>query len=211
LVDAEQVQQAIEGAHGVPIPYCLTEEQVASIMQAIETSPRARARRDQAILSLLLETGLSVGSLVRLDLDDLDLSQGWLNVSGENEKSNRLPLGQAAAALQGYLEEGRPELNHQPDEKALFVSQMDGRISRQGVWQILRHWGRKAVPPIDLSPRLVRNTAALRMLKAGHPTREIQARLGHANFLSTQALLRRLEGACQDVGLPIHDIPGEAG
>jgi integrase/recombinase XerD len=145
---------------------------------------------------LLLETGLSVGALVRLDLDDVDLHLGCVVLPGENGKTNCLSLGTAALALDFYLREGRPELNHHPDEKALFISQMSGRLSRQGLWQILRHWGRKAEPPIDLSPRLVRNTAALRMSQAHRPVDEIQALLGHDNSLSTQALIRRLEAAC---------------
>jgi site-specific recombinase XerD len=208
-IDAVQVERAIAAVPVLPVLQCLTEAQVASVLVAIETSPRPRARRDQAILLLMLETGLSVGALVRLDLADLDLRQGFVYVPGENGKSNRIPVGTAALALGGYLQEGRPELNHQPDEKALFISQMDGRISRQGLWQILRHWGRKAKPPIDLSPRLVRNTTALRMLRSGKTVVEIQARLGHDNILSTQALIRRLEAACQDGNPTTLDIPEE--
>jgi integrase/recombinase XerD len=98
--------------------------------------------------------------------------------------------------MERYLLEGRPELNHRADEKALFISQMDGRMSRQGIWQVLRHWGGMVKPPILLSPRLVRHTAALRMAQTGRTIAEIQSLLGHRNPLSTRALLRRLETAC---------------
>ena len=76
---------------------------------------------------------------------------------------------------------------------------MNGRMSRQGIWQILRHWGRMVVTPITLSPRLVRHTAALRVLRSGRSLVEVQALLGHSNPLSTQALLRRLQIACPKV------------
>jgi integrase/recombinase XerD len=206
-----QAEQAIASAAVSPILHCLTEAQVEKVLAAIETSPRPRARRDQAILLLLLETGLSVGALVRLDLDDLDLEQESVFVPGENGKSKPLPLGAAAPALVCYLEEGRPELDHQLSaEKALFISQMNSRLSRQGLWQILRHWGKKVDPPLDLSPRLVRNTAALRMSRFGIPLEEIQAMLGHDNLLSTQALIRRLEAAYQAGFADTPETPEEA-
>jgi integrase/recombinase XerD len=198
-IDAPQVERAIAIAPASPVLQCLSEAQVASVLSAIETSPRPRARRDQAILLLLLETGLSVASLVRLDLSDVDLHQGCVFVPGENGKTKSLPVGATVPALVSYLQEGRPELNHNLDEKALFISQMNSRLSRQGLWQILRHWGQKVDPPLDLSPRLVRNTAALRMSRANRPVEEIQAMLGHDNLLSTQALIRRLEAACGPV------------
>lgn len=174
-------------------PNTLSANQINRLWATIETSQRVRARRDQAILTLLLETGLSVGTLVLLNLSDLDLNAGLLHLNTDPNNDIWLPLGSATESLRRYLEEGRRDLNPQPDEPALFISQMGGRISRQGIWQILRYWGKLTDPPIDLSPRVVRHTAAVRMARKGRPLDEIQALLGHSNPLSTQALLRRLE------------------
>jgi site-specific recombinase XerD len=109
------------------------------------------------------------------------------------------------------LEEARPELNTHTEEQAFFISQMDGRMSRQGIWQILRHWGWRHEPPILLSPRLVRHTAALRMARADRPLQEIQSLMGHSNPLSTQALIRRLEAACEDQPTSIAGKPIQVG
>jgi integrase len=79
---------------------------------------------------------------------------------------------------------------------------MDGRLSRQGIWQILNHWGKLVNPPIKLSPRLLRHNAAVRMHRDGKPIPEIQIRLGHRNPLSTRALIRRLENLCDDNSEP---------
>lgn len=65
-------------------------------------------------------------------------------------------------------------------------------MTRQGVWQVLRQWGRRANLPVTLSPRLARHTAAFHLARSQRPVKEIQALLGHTNPLSTQALLRRL-------------------
>ncbi len=68
-------------------------------------------------------------------------------------------------------------------------------MSRQSVWQMLQRWGKLANIPITLSPRLVRHTAVLHLIRNGRPLSEIQILLGHSNFLSTQALIKRLQKA----------------
>lgn len=197
-LDWERIDRSLVGLAPPHPTKCLTNDQIAELLTVMETSPRPRARRDQAILLLLLETGLSVGALTTLNLADFDQSSGKLCVVLDDQSDRWLSLGEAAEALARYLIEARPELNTHADEQAFFISQMDGRMSRQGIWQILRHWGLMHEPPILLSPRLVRHTAALRMARADQPLEEIQHLLGHSNPLSTQALIRRLEAACGD-------------
>jgi integrase/recombinase XerD len=198
-MDGILIDQAISAVSPVKAAQCLTESQVAQLEALIENSPRPRARRDQAILALLLETGLSVGTLISLNLSDLDLHAGRLHITLESGGDAWLPLRAATAQLDRYLQDGRPDLNHEPNEQALFISQMDGRMSRQGIWQILRYWGKLLHPPVTLSPRLVRHTAALRMSRSGRSLVEIQTLLGHSNPLSTLALLRRLDASCGEI------------
>jgi integrase/recombinase XerD len=193
------IDETISSAYSERTAQCLTTAQIQQLEALIQASPRPRARRDHSILTLLLETGLSVGALIALDLSDLDLRAGKLHVKTEAGEDTWLPLGKASPVMDRYIHEGRPDLNHEPNEPALFISQMDGRMSRQGIWQILRYWGRLLNPPVVLSPRLVRHTAALHMARKGRPLSEIQALLGHSNPLSTQALLRRLLASCEDV------------
>ncbi|MGW8225929.1 MAG: tyrosine-type recombinase/integrase [Anaerolineales bacterium] len=175
---------------------CLNKEQVQSLLLIMDSSPRPRALRDQAIFMFLLETGLSVGQLTDLDMTDLDLNANRFHVFLDWVGDVWLDMGEARDAIAEYVREGRLNLLHKPGEAALFVSQMNGRLSRQGIWQILKFWGQQLDPTVDLSPRLVRHTAVLRMRKAGLPIRDIQMRLGHRNLLSTQALIRRLEANC---------------
>jgi integrase/recombinase XerD len=196
--DSDPINEMISSVPASKSAPCLTDSQVKQLATLIAGSNRPRARRDQAILKLLLETGLSVGTLVDLNLSDLDLNNGRLHLTLENGEDLWLSLGDATEALENYLHQGRADLNHEPNEPALFISQMNGRMSRQGIWQILRYWGRKIAPPMTLSPRLVRHTAVVRMVQAGRAIDEIQALLGHTNPLSTQALLRRLELASGD-------------
>ena len=199
--EAHLIDEAISIASPAQKPRYLSPEQINSLWSVLEASPRPRARRDQAILALLLESGLTVGSLIALNITDLDLHAGRLHLCLETGKDIWLPLGKADYALQRYLKEGRPELNCRPGEMALFISQTGGRMSRQGVWQVLRQWGSKAGLPLTLSPRLARHTAAIQLEQAGLSLSDIQALLGHSNPLSTQALLRRLEAASEEMKL----------
>ncbi len=187
-----KIQGVITGMPEHRSPKCLSAEQVREIFGIMESSRRPRAMRDRAIFALLLNTGLSVASLTALDMTDIDLNARRLHVHLDWQGDIWLGLGDAQGPVEEYILEGRPNLLHQPGEAALFISQMNGRLSRQGVWQILKYWGKQTKPPTPLSPRLVRHTAALRMKLAGFADAEIQMRLGHRNLLSTQALIRRL-------------------
>ena len=173
----------------------LPQDQVYSLFTLIGTSPHPRALRDQALLILMAELGLSVGSLVNLNLTDLDLRARRIHLFRPDGEDVWIPLGKAFPVVERYVREGRPDLNNRRDEPALFVSQMDGRLSRQGIWQILHAWGVMHDPPLRITPRQVRHTAVIRLVISGRPLSEIQIVLGHRNPFSTQALIRRLRMA----------------
>lgn len=176
-------------------PPFLTRDQIERLFKLIGTSPRPRALRDQALLILMAEIGLSVGSVAALDLTDLDLRTRRVRLLRPNGEDVWIPLGVAHSIVERYVKEARPDLNHRQDEPALFISQLNGRLSRQGIWQILQSWGKLLDPPLKISPRRVRHTAAIKMAGADRPLSEIQAVLGHRNPFSTRALLRRLRMA----------------
>ena len=197
-VNDSDIQHVISEMPVDPSTQCINQEQIKSLLTILNSSPRPRAFRDKAILMLLLESALSVADLTALDMTDLDLRAGRFHINLIGQGHLWLDLGEAKESVRAYVDEGRPELLLHPGEPALFISQMDGRLSRQGVWQILHHWGQRLHPPISLSPRIVRHTAVIRMSKAGYSIPELQLRLGHRNPLSTRALLRRLHSACPD-------------
>lgn len=171
----------------------LTSEEIASLQNVTSTSRRTLNLRDNAILAMLLETGLSVSGLVTRNLADIDLATSCFHFRSATGEDYWLSLGQSREALLNYIETARPELNPAPGEGALFISQNGIRMSRQNVWQVLKNLGKSAGLSIKLSPRIIRNTATLNLLRSGRPLSEIQLFLGHTNPLSTNALLHRLE------------------
>ena len=178
----------------------LTTEEINLLLKQMEDARLPRTRRDQALFLLVVELGLPVNRLVSLDLTDVDLQAGTLRPRADT--TTRVQLGTAAEYLARYLTEGRPDLNPNPEDPALFISQFGGRLSRQGVWQILEHWGQASGFVGLVSPRGLRYTAAARLLQAGRSLDEIHLLLGHSNPLSTQAFLRRLAQAHEPAAVP---------
>jgi site-specific recombinase XerD len=196
-LDEELLSGDLKHADDSDATTILSSGQTADLLAVMENSIRPRAQRDQAILMLLLETGISVGNLTSLDIVDIDPDASLLHLQYKVGQDGWFSMGSAGRYVERYVTGSRLDLIRRPDEPALFVSQMDGRLSRQGIWQILNHWGRAIDPPLSISPRLLRNTAACRMLQAGKSMSEIQTLLGHHNPLSTRALARRLDSRCR--------------
>lgn len=177
---------------GLPSSEGLTAQEVERVRATIAEDEHSRALRDLAIFELLVGLGISIGMLVALDLSDVDLRAGRLRLKIGRDGAYWVGARGLTPLLARYILEGRPDLSPAAGEQALFVSQMGGRMSRQGIWQVLRNWGRLAQLSKELSPRVIRYTAAQRMLRQGRSLTEMQKLLGHRNLLSTRALARRL-------------------
>jgi site-specific recombinase XerD len=170
----------------------LTSEDISKLWEVMSASKKPLGIRDHAILAMLLETGLSVSGLVSLNLSDLDLGTGCFHSVSDSSQDHWLSLGKSREPLYIYVDKARPDLNPAPGEPALFISQNGIRMSRQSIWQVLHNSGKSAGLSIRLSPRMIRHTATINLIRSGRPVSEIQLFLGHTNPLSTNALLHRL-------------------
>lgn len=150
-----------------------------------------RTTRDKAMISILLETGISISEVIALKMSELDLANDVLTL--KSWMGYRHPIALSAGFLKTYLDEERPDLVQSRQEEIVFISQMGGAISRQGVWQILKSIGERLDPPVNLSPRTLRNTAVKRMIDNEMTVAEIQQQLGHRNIYSTRALVRKIK------------------
>ncbi|MEW6716166.1 MAG: tyrosine-type recombinase/integrase [Chloroflexota bacterium] len=198
LEQDEGIVKVVDNAPPQSPTDCLNTEQLESVWKKLRADRRPIACRDQAIFALILQTGVSVRNLVELNITDIDLYTRRIALQRGKGKA-WFPIGATYEVIKRYLEVGRPELIKNVHETALFISQMGGGMTRQGVWQILRRWGREADLPFRLTPRVLRHTAALCFYQEGRSLIELQALLGHTNPLSTQALIRRLRASCGGV------------
>jgi len=143
--------------------------------------------RDRAMLELLYASGIRVGELVGLDIDDIDFGSNVVRVMGKGAKERTVPFGgPAAIALQGWLHLGRGQVVATGSGPALFLGRRGGRVDprqvRTAVHQMLRH-----VPGApDVGPHGLRHSAATHLLEGGADLRAVQEMLGHASLATTQ-------------------------
>jgi integrase/recombinase XerC len=142
--------------------------------------------RDLAIMELLYATGIRVGELCALDLDEVDRSRRVVRVFGKGRKERSVPYGvPAAAALDTWLHTARPKLVQPGSGPALFLGARGGRIDQRTVRRLV-HARIDAVDAPDLSPHGLRHTAATHLLEGGADLRSVQEMLGHSSLATTQ-------------------------
>lgn len=170
------------------LPTVLTMEQAAAVLDAAaDRAESPLGLRDVAILEVLYATGIRVGELTGLNIGDVDLSRRTLRVVGKGDRERMVPFGvPAAAALQIWLEEGRPALAGDRSGMAAFVGVRGGRLDPRTVREIVHRAAAVVEGTPDLSPHGWRHTAATHVLEGGADLRAVQEILGHASLATTQ-------------------------
>jgi integrase/recombinase XerD len=167
-----------------PLPRALTVEQVERLLAAASAAGPP-GLRDRAIVDLLYSCGLRISELVAVDVDDVDRVERSVVVTGKGNKQRILPFGgAAAAALEAWLVRGRPSVR--PRSPALFVNLRGGRLTRQGVWKIVKTHAERAGLAASVSPHTLRHSFATHLLDGGADVRAVQELLGHADVGTTQ-------------------------
>lgn len=177
----------------------LTIEEVDKLLSQPDDS--VRGVRDRAILEVLYATGIRVSELIDADLEDLNMRMGFITCAGEHSRARIVPLGRPArAALENYIYEARKQLiKDNTEEKALFVNYYGKRITRQGLWKVLKEYGAKAGIEKRLTPNIIRNSFAVHMLQNGADLKSLQELMGHEDITATQAYLSVTKNRIKDV------------
>ena len=141
--------------------------------------------RDAVLLELLYDCGLRVSELAALRLDQVDLEAWVLRVRGKGGRDRVVPFGEAGrATLAAYLDRGRPR-GHAGNPH-LFPGPRGGHLTRQRLWQIVRHHVRGSGITRAVSPHALRHSFATHLLDNGADLRAVQVLLGHADISTTQ-------------------------
>lgn len=155
--------------------------------------------RDHAMLEVLYATGIRVSELIGLNVEDVNLTVGFIRCTSRG-KERIIPLYTAAVkALRDYLENIRPRIIADEREKALFVNMNGERMSRQGFWKIIKYYQDKAEITKDITPHMLRHSFAVHLLENGADLRSIQEMLGHADISSTQIYTQAIRHQLKDV------------
>lgn len=168
------------------LPETMNELQVEHLLEGI--APDApRGLRDRAILELLYASGLRVSELVNARLENLDLENRIIRVTGKGNKTRLVPVGaKACAAIALYLQRERPGFVGKRTGSEVFLSSRGTRLSTVRIWQIVKACARNAGLDLNVYPHLLRHSFATHLLSNGADLRIIQELLGHADISTTQ-------------------------
>jgi integrase/recombinase XerD len=165
-----------------------SEQQVRLLLEAAEPCT-ALAIRDRAILELLYATGIRSEELRTIALDDYDIHEHRLFITGKGAKDRIVPVGAwVAPYMRNYLEKGRPLLQRKPTD-LLFLSRNGRKLNRNSLWRIVDIHAQKAGIP-KIMPHSLRHACATHLLHNGADIRIVQELLGHGSLSSTQVYTR---------------------
>lgn len=171
------------------LPKAISREEIERLLAAPAGGTSAKSQRDHALLEILYASGMRVTELVSLDVSDVSLASGTVRVRGKkvSSKERVIPIGERTLdALETYLNKGRLQLVRDPEEAALFLNHRGQRLTRQGLWLIIKHYVNEVGISEDVTPHTLRHSFAAHKLSQGKSLQDIQKLLGHANISTTQ-------------------------
>lgn len=185
IVEKAPVLSVKQSSSAKKLPEILTGKEVLSLL-AQPTGTDYKSIRDKAMLELLYATGIKVSELVELEISEINLQIGLLNLrSSKNERI--IPIYPAAVkTLETYIFNVRPAIISSPDEQKLFTNMSGEKLSRQGFWKIVKYYAEKADINKDITPHTLRHSFAAHLLENGASLKDIKDMLGHADISTTQ-------------------------
>ncbi len=176
---------------GKRLPKALTIDQVMSMLNIAGTD--LISSRDKALVELLYATGARVSELINLNTLDISTSDTQagttttVKLKGKGGKERVVPIGSfAVAAVNDYLVRSRPTLLKVSTQKALFLNQRGGRLSRQSAWNLVAKAAERAGLSDQVTPHSMRHSFATHLLDGGADIRVVQELLGHSSVTTTQ-------------------------
>ena len=160
--------------------------------------------RDKAMLEFAYATGMRVTEIISLNVDDVNLENATV-VCKTNTKQRVIPLGSLSLkALKEYVEEARPILVKNEEERALFVNINGRRLTRQGFWKIVKYYKEQAHITKDITPHVLRHSFATHLLQNGADLKSIQTMLGHSDISSTQVYMQFQDDSIKNIYRKAH-------
>jgi integrase/recombinase XerD len=204
IVDRDATAEVVRPRLPRPLPHPLGVDEVGRLVEAPDLSTPS-GLRDRAVLELLYGAGIRVSELTGLDVDDLDLNDGFVRVLGKGGKERDVPMGRhAQAALGAYLTRARPVLAGPRTRGAAFLNARGGRLTRQSCAALVARYATRAGLARHVSPHDLRHSFATHLLEGGADVRVVQELLGHASVATTQIYTLVTKEHLREVYLSAH-------
>ena len=169
---------------------CILSSQEVELLLEQPKDVDLKGTRDKAMLEFAYATGMRVTEMISLNVEDVNLDTATV-VCKTGTKQRIIPLGSLSLkALKEYIEDARPILVRDDEEKALFVNINGRRLTRQGFWKIVKYYKEQAHITKDITPHVLRHSFATHLLQNGADLKAIQTMLGHSDISSTQVYMQ---------------------
>lgn len=171
---------------GLFLPTTLTVEETQQILDA-PNEDRAIELRDKAMLYTLYATGMRISELISLNLHNINLTRGSVQVIGKGGKERLIPLtDDSMKMIKKYLQDARDKLAKGKDHNNIFVSTHGKQISRHSFWHRIKAYMKRVSVSKEVHPHTLRHAFATHMLNNGADLRSVQLLLGHSDLATTQ-------------------------
>jgi len=199
LVDADPTADMDAPKPDSPPPLIIPAEQVERLLAAPDRAEPIGIR-DTAILETLYATGIRVSELIALEVADVHINLGFIRCAA-GSKERIVPIGRSAqAAIETYLSTVRTVLGRShPEEQALFLNRRGERLTRQGLWKIVKKYALAAGIEGELTPHSLRHSFAAHLLENGADVRSVQEMLGHTGLAATQKYVQLTKSRMKEV------------
>ena len=166
-------------------PSYLSPDEIETIINSIDISKK-NGLRNRAIIEILYGCGLRISELIQLSESDIEFEAGFIKVTGKGNKQRLVPLGNCAKiSIEQYVE-FKEKQKFKEKSKSLIVNRNGAKISRVGLWKIIRSVISSAHISKQVTPHTFRHSFATHLLEGGADLRIVQEMLGHADISTTQ-------------------------
>ena len=171
---------------GDKLPSFLSISEVNKLLNTPDLKKK-NSIRDSAMLELLYASGLRVSELINIKLYDINLDAGYIRVFGKGSKERFVPIGKFAIEKNmSYLKHTRKLFLKKRNSDYLFLSSRGNKLTRQGVWKLLKKYVEKAKITKNVTPHTLRHSFATHLLEGGADLITVKTMLGHSDISSTQ-------------------------
>ena len=185
------------------VPSVLTSQEVELLLDQPKDVD-LKGTRDKAMLEVAYATGMRVTEIISLNIEDVNVAEGFVTCRAVG-KQRTIPLGSLSIkALKEYIEEARPIMIRDENEKSLFVNVNGKRLTRQGFWKIVKFYKEQAHISKDITPHVLRHSFATHLLQNGADLKAIQSMLGHSDLSSPQVYMQFQDSGLKNVYKKAH-------
>ena len=168
------------------LPESLTDTEVDDLL-AVHNEKTDKGLRDKAIFELMYSSGLRVSEICSLKIDDIFFEGKYLKICGKGKRERIVPINDRALdILQRYIQTSRVIMVKGKKTSELFLNFRGDKISRVGIWKIVKEAMKKSKIEKNIYPHTLRHSFATHLIQHGADLRAVQRMLGHSDITTTE-------------------------